>query len=222
MRSRIVSLKMVDPSTLADHPHNWREHPSTQQAALREVFERIGIADVILAYDSAKTGKLTIIDGHLRRKMLAGEPKVAVLKLDLTDEEAEAVLASHDPIGAMAVRDEDLYRQLVEELATRDDFADIARMLDTDRWRAPDSDPDAGNPFESTEPAAYELAPEWDEGYDAVIVTAATEQEWAQLRTLLDLPQRRERKGRVGVTHVLTFEEFAQRWQAKQAKTSKS
>ena len=35
---QILSFDLVDPKDLTDHPQNWREHPSNQQAALREVF----------------------------------------------------------------------------------------------------------------------------------------------------------------------------------------
>jgi len=55
---------MVDPKELDDHPSNWREHPSTQHAALREVLlqkERIGMVDVFLSCQSPSTGLRQII-----------------------------------------------------------------------------------------------------------------------------------------------------------------
>lgn len=214
MRSRILSFDLVDPKDLTDHPQNWREHPSNQQAALREVFERIGIVDVILAYQSPGTGKLTVVDGHLRKKLLSGEAKVPVIKLDLTDDEANAILASHDPIAAMAIRNDDLFTQIVSELETNDDFAQIARMLDTDKWKSPEEE-EADELFNQSGPAAYEIVPVYDEGYDAVIITAATDSEWGQLRTLLNLPEKKDRRGKVGTSRVLTFEEFAARWKSR-------
>lgn len=212
MRNRVVSFEHVDPAELVDHPDNWREHPNTQRAALREVISKVGIADVILAYRSPSTKKLTIVDGHLRREVLGGQEKVPVAVLDLDDDEAKALLASHDPVGAMAQRNDDLFEELLASVEEAG-YADIARMLDTDGW-TPEDGPEAAAAFEADTPAEYPIAPLYDEGYDALIVTTATEAEWNQLKTLLDIPQARDRRGRVGTTHVLTFEEFMQRWHA--------
>lgn len=217
MRSRIVSFKMVAPGELVEHPDNWREHPNTQKAALREVLQRVGIADVLLAYKSPTTKKLTLVDGHLRRELLAGQEKVPVVILDLNDHEARAVVASHDPIGAMALRDDDLYEQLLGAVEESADFADIVRMLDADGW-SPPAEADRNEAFEAALPAEYPIAPQFDEGYDALIITTATESEWGQLMTLLQISKKRDRRGRVGTSHVLTFGEFIKLWHAREPK----
>ncbi len=215
MRNRIVSFEYVSPSDLDGHPQNWRTHPNTQRSALQEVLDRVGVADALLVYRSQATGRLTIVDGHLRRELLAGEGKLPVLVLDLTDEEAKAVLTSHDPIGAMAQRDQALYETILNELGQSDAYADMVKMLDVDRHATGADGEDGDDPFKLNGPATHEIVPIYDEGYDAVIITSATEGQWAQLQTILNLPQRRDRKGRVGITHVITAEEFFKLWKSK-------
>jgi hypothetical protein len=211
MRNRILGLEYVHPGELHPHPQNWREHPNTQRAALREVLERIGVADVVLAYRSPETGKLTMIDGHLRRDILAEMPTVPVLILDLTDNEARALLAAHDPIATMAIRNDELYEQLLDEISDEETFTDIARMLDID-WGK--EDPAIQEAFRQENRPVYEIVPVYDEGYDAVMVFCTSEQEWAQVATVLDLHLVRDRKGRVGTTHVLTAKELLTVWKA--------
>lgn len=216
MRNRITSFELVAPSELDGHAMNWREHPNTQRAALREVLERVGIADVLLTYRSEKTGRLTIIDGHLRKEVLAGEEKVPVVILDVNDEEAAALLTTHDPIAAMAMRNDKLYQELLGQLASQETYSDLVRMLDIDRAENPAGDGD--DPFADVSNPTHPIAPVYDEGYDAVIIACATEVEWAQVQTLLRLPPVRDRKGRVGTTHVISAEEFTKLWQTNQSK----
>lgn len=92
-------MKKVPARELLANPKNWRVHPTAQRSALNEVLEQVGFADALLARET-KDG-LELIDGHLRQDV-AGDQEVPVLVLDLTDDEADVVLATHDPIAAMA------------------------------------------------------------------------------------------------------------------------
>lgn len=103
-RDRIVGLEYHDAAHLTPHPGNWRNHGKEQVEALRGVLTEVGIADTILAYRSERNGgKLTVIDGHLRRD--AAPQQWPVLVLDVTDAEADYILATHDPLAAMANAD---------------------------------------------------------------------------------------------------------------------
>lgn len=123
IRNRVREYRMVDPSEVAPNPRNWRTHPDRQRRALRAVLEQIGIAGAVLAYYSDRNGgQLTLIDGHER--MTVGVPFPALI-LDVTDEEADALLATYDPIGALARVDDDQLATLFASI-TMPDLAAIA------------------------------------------------------------------------------------------------
>lgn len=116
---------MVAAGDLVDHPDNWRVHGEEQRAALNTVLEKVGIADAVVAFErTTKKGRrskteLVLIDGHLRKEELEGE--VPVLVLDVDEDEAEILLASHDAIGKMADIDEPILAKLLEGIAKEDE-----------------------------------------------------------------------------------------------------
>ena len=124
-RNRVKELRYVSPRDLADHPHQWREHPDVQRSALRGVLEEIGIAGALLAYESPTTGVLTSIDGHLRKSL--GDTPWPTLILDVTDEEAALLLASHDPLAALAETNRDALATLLQDVQSGD--AAVQQML---------------------------------------------------------------------------------------------
>jgi hypothetical protein len=67
---------------------------------MRGILEQVGIAGVGLAYQSPATGRLVSIDGHMRKTL--GDVPWPTAILDVTDAEAELLLLSHDPLGALA------------------------------------------------------------------------------------------------------------------------
>ena len=105
VRDRIVETRRVKASEIAEHPGNWRDHPVAQVEALAGVMREVGDVGVLLAWHSERNGgRLTLIDGHARRG-LAPEHEYMVAITDLTDEEADYVLATHDPLAALARAD---------------------------------------------------------------------------------------------------------------------
>ena len=103
-RNRIKALEYVDAADLTAHPGNWREHPQAQAEAMRGVLAEVGIAGALLAYRSERQGgALVVIDGHLRKD--AAPQRWPVLVLDVDDAEADYILATHDPLAAMATAD---------------------------------------------------------------------------------------------------------------------
>ncbi len=103
-RNRIKALEYVDANELVAHPGNWRSHPAAQAQALKGVLNEVGIAGALLAYRSERQGgALVVIDGHLRKD--AAPQQWPVLILDVDDVEADYLLATHDPLAAMATAD---------------------------------------------------------------------------------------------------------------------
>jgi hypothetical protein len=100
IRDRIKELRRVPASQLRPNPKNWRTHPQEQADALRGVLAEVGIADACIAREMPD-GSLMLLDGHLRTETLGGE-LVPVLVLDVNEEEADKILATLDPLAAMA------------------------------------------------------------------------------------------------------------------------
>ena len=120
-RDRVVEFRRVPACDLKPHPANWRTHPAEQTAALRDLLGEIGFAGAELAFPADGLGPagnfddLMLIDGHAR-KDLAGQSVVPVLVTDLTAAEALKVLATFDPLGAMAEADAAKLDELLREV----------------------------------------------------------------------------------------------------------
>src|SRR5207253_3821262 len=99
VRDRVVELVRVRSSELTENPRNWRRHPEQQRAALQGLLRDIGYADALLARREGDS--LVLIDGHLRQS-LDPDQVVPVLVLDVTEQEADTLLATLDPLSALA------------------------------------------------------------------------------------------------------------------------
>src|SRR5690349_5426553 len=120
IRDRIKEFKRVKPTELLDNAGNWRRHPQAQKHALDGLLQEIGIAGALTAYHSERNaGKLTLIDGHLRKSTAVTEWPILVL--DLTDEEADKLLLSFDPLSAMAEADGPKLKALLDDVTTESD-----------------------------------------------------------------------------------------------------
>lgn len=116
IRNRVKSLRMVPASDLRPNPKNWRTHPKAQQDALRGVLAEVGLADACLARE-LPDGSLMLIDGHLRAETL-GDGDVPVLVLDVNEAEADKILATLDPLAAMADSDAARFEELLHTVNT--------------------------------------------------------------------------------------------------------
>jgi hypothetical protein len=116
IRDRIKDLRRVRADTLRPHPRNWRTHPHSQQDAMRGILAEIGYADALVARE-LPDGSLQLLDGHLRAE-LTPEALVPVLIVDVNDDEALKLLATLDPLAAMAEADARMLRGLVDEVTT--------------------------------------------------------------------------------------------------------
>ena len=98
-RNRITGSGEEAPDQLLANPANWRIHPN-QQDALAGALDAVGWVQQVLV--NRRTG--FVVDGHARVALAIsrGEPSVPVLYVDLSPDEEALVLATLDPIGAMA------------------------------------------------------------------------------------------------------------------------
>lgn len=126
VRDRIKELRRVPASQLRPNPRNWRKHPAAQQEALRGVLSEIGYAGALLARELAD-GSLELIDGHLRAETTP-DVAVPVLVLDVSAAEADKLLATYDPLTALATPDADLLASLLGDVETGS--AAVQAMLD--------------------------------------------------------------------------------------------
>lgn len=116
IRDRVIELRRVPACDLRPNPRNWRTHPTGQADAMRGVLAEIGFAGAELAR-VCDDGSLMLIDGHLRAEV-SGDSPLPVLVLDLTEAEADLLLATYDPIGAMATADAGKLDALLREIHT--------------------------------------------------------------------------------------------------------
>lgn len=120
----IKEFRRVRASELQANPRNWRRHPKAQREAMEGILAEIGFAGAVLAYET-DTG-LELIDGHLRTEIAADE-EVPVLILDTDEAGAAKILATFDPISAMAEADAQALGNLLGEIQTENQA--VADML---------------------------------------------------------------------------------------------
>jgi len=125
IRDRIKSLQRVKASELLPNPRNWRTHPEAQADAMRGILAEVGYAGAALARETPEG--LQLIDGHLRAE-LTPDQKIPVLVLDVTEEEADKILATYDPVGKMAEVDKQKLGELLAQIDAESEG--VQAMLD--------------------------------------------------------------------------------------------
>ena len=89
---------------------------SAQANALKGLLAEVGIADAVLARE-LEDGTLMLLDGHLRAETL-GDEIVPVLVLDVDEAEGDKVLATLDPLAAMAEADKTKLDEILRQIDT--------------------------------------------------------------------------------------------------------
>src|SRR5439155_14160217 len=144
-QNRIVRHADVAPADLVPNPRNWRTHPDEQQRALGGGLSEVGwVAEVLV---NQTTGH--VVDGHLRIELALArkEPTVPVTYVALSEDEERIVLATLDPLAAMADAETDALAKLLAGLqpadeALRELLDDLARQHGVDGFQAGLVDPD--------------------------------------------------------------------------------
>ena len=119
IRDRVKELRRVKASELRPSPFNWRSHSTEQLDALRGILAEVGFAGASLARE-LENGSLELIDGHARAEV-SGDAIIPVLVLNVTEDEAKKILATFDPIGAMATADVEKLEALLQEVSSSND-----------------------------------------------------------------------------------------------------
>lgn len=134
-QNRIVGHAEVSPADLVPNPKNWRTHPAEQQRALTGALSEVGWVGAMLV--NRTTGH--VVDGHLRIELALArkEPSVPVSYVELTADEERLVLATLDPIGALADAEATALADLLAGLEPADDglralLDDLARQYGID------------------------------------------------------------------------------------------
>tara|TARA_R110000824_G_scaffold386079_1_gene580549 strand:+ start:306 stop:977 length:672 start_codon:yes stop_codon:yes gene_type:complete len=124
IKNRVKELRQIKASELIPNDKNWRKHPKWQHDGMRAVLENIGYAGALIAYENE--GQLVLIDGHLRQEMTPDE-EVPVLILDVNEQEADILLATYDPLTAMANEEGSVLHELLGGIESQND--DIRTLL---------------------------------------------------------------------------------------------
>lgn len=128
IRDRIRELRRVKASELRPNAMNWRTHPKAQRDALMGLLAEVGYAGALIARED-DDGSLILIDGHLRAETTP-DAEVPVLVLDVTEAEAAKLLATLDPVAAMAGADAAKLDALLRDVRTGNE-AVAALLTDT-------------------------------------------------------------------------------------------
>ncbi len=124
-RNRIVGEGVQPASQFVANPANWRVHPQAQRDAMRGVLNEIGWVQRVIV--NRRTGYL--IDGHERveQALQNGDAPVPYVEVDLDEAEEAYVLATLDPIGAMAQASNERLGALLAEVQSGE--AGVQAML---------------------------------------------------------------------------------------------
>ena len=156
IRDRIKELRRVKASELHPNPKNWRTHPKQQLDALRGILAEVGFAGAELARE-LPDGSLQLIDGHARAE-IAGDAEIPVLILDVTESEADKILATFDPLGAMAEADAGKLEELLHEVQTGSEaLAEMLADLLKDNGILSELNDDKAGQTEEINPDSFEL-----------------------------------------------------------------
>ena len=129
-RNRIVNFGTMRADQFQAHPRNWRIHPPAQRRALATSLSKVGWVGAVLV--NRQTGHL--LDGHERlwQALEQGDDTpVPYIEVDVSEDEEHLILATLDPIGAMAETDAEMLAGLLAELGDVPEFddTDISALL---------------------------------------------------------------------------------------------
>jgi hypothetical protein len=169
IRNRIKDHRRVRAGDLVPHPWNFRFHADAQKTVLAAIYNEVGFARSLLAFELPDC-RLQLIDGHLRRDF-DPDMLVDVEVLDVTEDEARKLLLTIDPLAGLAQTQEQIHQRLQEITPVDDEDLRALWQAQADKLLAPDP-----------APAVTELAEQF-----LVLVTCKDEREQldilAQLKT---------------------------------------
>ena len=121
-RDRIREFRRLNWDQLEGHAQNWRRHGPDQKYAMRGLLAKLGFVDALIVRE-LPTGMFQVLNGHMRMDLCEGATNIPCLIVDVTDEEAKLILATHDTVAEMALSDDELADELAMEVWQDDDQA---------------------------------------------------------------------------------------------------
>lgn len=101
VRNRIIDHIQLKPNEIRDHPGQAWDHPDLQARAIHGSLQEVGVVAPLMVYRSPRANNAWVsIDGHLRKSLDPDYPWPCDV-LDVTDEEADYIMATFDPIGML-------------------------------------------------------------------------------------------------------------------------
>ena len=135
MKNRITEHTIAKKKDIRPNPNNWRIHPPQQTESLLSLINSIGYVDELLVIpDPTKEAKYLLVDGEARWSIAEAEDDLPVSVLDLTEDEANMVLATFDPISSFAGSEASKLDDLIKDIDVKgiqDDLQlKMARLFD--------------------------------------------------------------------------------------------
>ena len=180
-QDRIKELRRVPASAIHGHPQNFRRHGPDQRAGMKALLSQLGFINA-LPVREISPGQYELIDGHMRAEIVQGAQAVPVLVVDVTEEEAALALATFDPIGDLALMEQETSDALAREVWSEHDAINTVLLGLLER--------DYGDEAARAEKGAaphLELAPLPYEHYDYVVILARTTFDYEKLCALFGL-----------------------------------
>lgn len=141
IRNRIVERGEKPASQFQANPKNWRQHPKVQRETLAAILGEVGWVQSVI--ENKRTGNL--IDGHERiwQALQDNDAVVPYVAVDLSEAEEALILATFDPISAMAVTDKAMLEDVMRDVTTSNVTLTqmLANMAENEGIIAPDFKP---------------------------------------------------------------------------------
>lgn len=163
-KDNIIKTGKAKVEDILFNPDNWREHPYSQEMALKGVLEDVGWVKPIII--NSRTGQM--IDGHLRVQLAARENQetVPAVWVDLSPEQEKLIVATLDPLGSMANEDSQKLSELINSIETNN--VRVKQLLESMNT---EKDSEKTHDIPEMELAAFE-------GYDYIVLVFKNQLDW--------------------------------------------
>ena len=137
LRDRTCGAGVMPASSFLANSDNWRIHPLHQQKSLEGVLRDVGFVSRVIVNKRTDVAwgdrryEETLVDGHARVELALShgdDTLVPYEYVDLDPNEEAIILATFDPLAAMAVTDQKMLDDLIASTSTND--KDVQILLD--------------------------------------------------------------------------------------------
>jgi hypothetical protein len=201
----IKETKLVSITEIKGAVYNPRKIHPQKYKSLKKSIEKYGVLEPILV--NKRTG-MTIVSGH-QRVRAATELGIDTIMANIIDvDENEEKIINIGMNNATGENEKDKLITVFKGLVMTD------LDLDLTGFRADEINNLVANPDEVEEDdPEYPITPYFGEKYNYVLIFTKNEVDWTYLRNALGIESKKSYKSTaVGTSHVITFEEFEEKW----------